>query len=729
MSAGLREIGDTDLDEAIERVLVPRLSALLTARTRGHCVRVTDLPPGLAERVCRRLRSALGTEVEVYVLGQSSDVAADVAVTSTKLVELRNPDAEGRQRPPLLVFIPPGTHASAEDSFGVATFEEAALGDVYSDLVARLLSRVPSALRQAIEEVFEVVDEHVREDALPEVGNLERARFLLTVSLNDDDPEAAGAALFELGLVPDFDLFAEPPQVRTRVTRNARQVRTLNRADRPARQRVIDLHLTDPAFRARLAEFLVQTGLDDPRSWMRRIVIDRANWGLAFHRWPLRADRATETVSIHVGDPDLPRAGESADHATHPVLQNITGQMYLLAGATGRTQMAASFEVTPDPRRVAGLSKFTVQLMSEDSGATGVHATVRVSTTAKSMYKVTLKKLRGAHLDAGWHYLRVLPLDNDGVPLALDHGMAETVPPADIDTDTSNHAANESDRFYVVSAEDLDEPPPQVSVRKSTGVTQELRLLEFAELAAGRDWRAVECQAARWKGADRATIEASFGAHGLVEISIAPVLADLERAILVEPERIAPRRVRTVAGQRADAVPTEPGRQMLTTEAWDTFVGARRAVMAAITGENGMVVAGRDLLAIRAEVLAYAEAYGELLTWHMRRAERSGGASDVLHELAALLQIDTVVLDHRDLRGARSELTLVAPTHPLRLLWLVTWAEMGQHWLSSAAESPSHAISAASNSLSSLGPAGFPLVVPREDGRLRGRAEWSRWCS
>ena len=68
-------------------------------------------------------------------------------MTSTKLVELRNPDATGELRPPLLVFVPPGTHASAEDSFGVATFEEVPLGDVYGELAARLLAELPPDLR------------------------------------------------------------------------------------------------------------------------------------------------------------------------------------------------------------------------------------------------------------------------------------------------------------------------------------------------------------------------------------------------------------------------------------------------------------------------------------------------------------------------------------------------------------------------------------------------------
>ena len=55
-------------------------------------------------------------------------IPPDLTVTSTKLVELRNPLADNTLRPPLLVFIPSDLRAAAEDSFGVATFEEVAFG-------------------------------------------------------------------------------------------------------------------------------------------------------------------------------------------------------------------------------------------------------------------------------------------------------------------------------------------------------------------------------------------------------------------------------------------------------------------------------------------------------------------------------------------------------------------------------------------------------------------------
>jgi hypothetical protein len=290
MSTGLRELTADDIQIALERMLTPSLIHRLAARGPGHCARVVDMDAPLAVRLCERLRASATNGAQVYVLGDPPHVPAEVAVTSTKLVELRNPGAAGQQRPPLLVFVPPGTHASAEDSFGIATFEEVPLGDVYADLAARLLAELPADLRGAVTEILTTVEEA----KWPHATSYARARFLLTVQLNDNDPEAVGAALFELGLVPDFELLTDPALIRTRTGLNIGQVTILATPDRPERQRVLELGLTDDAFRARLAAFAAETGLDEPREWARRIVVDRGNWPLSFHRWPQHADGSVQ---------------------------------------------------------------------------------------------------------------------------------------------------------------------------------------------------------------------------------------------------------------------------------------------------------------------------------------------------------------------------------------------------------------------------------------------------
>ena len=136
--------------------------------------------------------------------------------------------------------------------------------------------------------------------------------------------------------MPDFELLADPALIRTRTGLNIGQVTILATPDRPERQRVLELGLTDDAFRAKLAAFAAETGLDEPREWTRRIVVDRANWPLSFHRWPLReAAIETEAVQIIVDDLSLPRAGDRPEHADHPLLRQPDGPAVPALGTAG----------------------------------------------------------------------------------------------------------------------------------------------------------------------------------------------------------------------------------------------------------------------------------------------------------------------------------------------------------------------------------------------------------
>ncbi|QKG25570.1 hypothetical protein ACTIVE_7222 [Actinomadura verrucosospora] len=712
MTTGLRELLDEDLEAELARVLAPRLSSLLQSRAPGHCARITEVGASLAVRLCRRAGTALSNGAQIRVLGDGPEgegtvVPADVAISSTKLIELRNPDGD-RQRPPLLVFIPPGTHVSAEDSFDVATFEEVPLGDVYAELAARLQAELPAEMRHGAGELFGVLDE----EKWPLADSLARARYLLTIRRNDDDPAVAGAAVFELGMVPDFELFTDVTQIRPRAVRNLRQMSILQEADKPERHRVIELGLTDANFRARLARFLVDTGLEDARGWTRRIVLDRDKWRLAFQNWPLSDEQHAEEVRITVAElKDLSRAGDDPTHAEHRQLATLTGQPILIAGKQGPNQLPVSFDVAPDPRSIPGLAKFTVELVAETTGPTGVSASVRVSRTAKRTYKSALKKLRTADLEDGWHFVRVRPLDDEGIPLAVAR------------SDGDVQAANESDRFFVVSDDEIIDDPAPPRSRKHIGLTQARRELEFTALAGGKDWRTVQCQALGWKaatGSGRHTLLASFGAHGYVEVPLPPALVDLERQILADPDRpgiwrlpLQPDHVGTLTHQEA-AWPKTGG------EPLERFLRARRAVFEAISGENSMVLEGADLAALAPRAQAYAESYGELLGILLARAEKASEAETrrVLRELDVMLQLDCVRADLTDPLGARSELTLVAPTHPLRLLWLVAWAALGRRWLEDGTEADGPSVLAAHRSLAALLPNGFPLVVPRSGDRL-----------
>ena len=705
MSTGLRELAAGDIQVALERVLTPRLTSRLGRYQLGHCARIVDAETPLAVRLCERVRTAARNDAQVLVLGAPPEVPAEVAVTSTKLVELRNPDADGRQRPPLLVFVPPGTHASAEDSFGVATFEEVALGDVYGELADRLLAELPAELRRGVAEILETVDEA----KWPYATSYARARFLLTIQVNDNDPEVVGAALFELGLVPDLELYTDPDLLRTRIGLNIQQMEILNAPDRPRRQRVLELGLTDPAFRARLAAFVADVPLDNPREWTRRIVVDRVNWPLSFHRWPLRDTTRAETVRITVDELSLPRVGEQPEHATNPLLANLVGQYFLVAGQQGPNQLPVGFDVQPDPRGIPGLTRFTAQIISEDSGPTGVVASVKPSATGRAAHKITFRKLRGASLEPGWHYIQVLPQDEDGIALPVERsGMEE-------------HPGNESERFFVVvlTEDDIDDLPPPERAVIQPGVTQALRSLQFQAWDAGRDWRSVECRSVGWHDTWQHTLRASFGSHGTAEIPLSPTLADIQRRTLHDLAHPARWRLQLRAGQAPEVIRLDLDWPTASPGPVEAFLAARDAALQSIQ-DDGTLVEGADLLRLRAGVQAYAEAYGELLAWQLQQAERSDDTqrARLLADLGTMLAIDTVEAFIGRTDGMQRTVTLVAPTHPLRLLWLVTWTELGLHWLVGGGDASRSAMATAGRALATLAPLGFPFVVLYAGGRL-----------
>ena len=157
MSRGLKEVHRSDVAAEIEKHLSGRFRQVLNSRGPGHCMRVADLDDELMKRLCSRLRGELPGAL-IYVLGdQSLAESDDLYLSSTKLIELRNPDADGNVRPPLVVFVPNELRTSSEDSFGIATFEEIRIGDVYTELNAKLLEEIPTSVRTSVQGVLQRV--------------------------------------------------------------------------------------------------------------------------------------------------------------------------------------------------------------------------------------------------------------------------------------------------------------------------------------------------------------------------------------------------------------------------------------------------------------------------------------------------------------------------------------------------------------------------------------------
>ena len=685
MSVGLRELHAHELNAALERVLMPRLATMLRTRGPGHCMRVSDLDLEVMVRLCQQLRVQVpGAQVYVLSDGRRTSIPADLAVTSTKLVELRNPLADNTLRPPLLVFIPSDLRAAAEDSFGVATFEEVSLGDAYGELGKLLLAEVPNGLRPTLAEVLR----RIEVAPWPCADSVAVARYLLTVKLNDYDRDAAGAALFELGLVPDFELLTDVARASLRVSRNLETVRTLTWSGKSERGRVVELGLSERAFRTQLANFLADIGLEEPRLWTRCIATERENWKFSFHRWKFDEDEGWPDASfVEVVETSLPKVGDDEDDEK---LSRLIGQQYLPVGKKGLKRFSVTFRADPHPAKVQGLARFSAQVVSQEGGLVGLVKNVAAWKSSKDRATVTFTKLGSIDWEEGWHFVRIQPLTADGDPIPLLDERGEPLSPVGTD---AVHRPNESDLFYVVPEGEIDEPPPQRAVPRDDSLVHAWKRLQFTALLERRNPTDVMPQEVRWlEHADRGRapgiefIEARFGREGIIHIPISRQLKVIEQKILLTPDAPVSWRLPIRLGQAGNTV--SDAAAWSDSQQAQTFLSARTCYFAALRAEGKeLVTQAADLRRLRSVITEYAEAYQVYVAYLLKRSESTSEVESqhALLELRNLLALDTITLDITNHKGERREAALIAPTHPLRALWLTTWAEVAEAWLHQAA--------------------------------------------
>ena len=708
MSGAFRALPGSALTHAVENLLLPSLTAALHGREPGHCMRVSDLGPDLMVALAKGLRRQVPS-ANVYVLADDAvPPEDDLYISSTKLVELRNPLPDDTQRPPLCVFLPPNLQTSAEDSFGSATFEQFEVGDAYESLRRRVLELVPSSLQGYVRDMLQ----YLRDQRWNWAGAAAQVRYLLCAQANGNDGEAFGGALYELGLVPDFRLFDDPTIAYGRVYKNFDCVRRLTDADASVLGRVLDLDLVNKGLRRRLAEYLTETGLDDPVAWTRGIVLDRRNWDLSFDKWEFGSEIAPDRIRFLRVETDLPIVTE--DEAADDRLADLIGQQVLVP--KDRRKFGVVVEVDPHPRQVQGLDHLTVQIIAKEAGPVGASRKVKIWKPARTHATVSLLRLNRVDFEEGWHHVRVLPWTADGDPIPID-GLADGV----------GRRSNESEPFYVLPDADLEDEPPQRSVPRTDSVEHARIDRQLGAILQHREPAEVALIRVGWtqgstarRGAAQQALEAGFGKDGTFQIPVARWLKNVEERILESPERPASWRMQIHMGQPRS--PTSEIGEWPASVAVRSFLDARATHFdRVVQGSRALVSQGLDFLSNAPAVLAYATAYNDLLRDLATKVEREAG-SDQLKAIVSLrsaLTIDTVRLVLEDYRGHTREAALISPTHPLRALWQLAWAQLGAAWINRAAAGPrDHVTPVRVALLRGISSINVPPMLPVSDGRI-----------
>lgn len=717
MSQGLRELTNQELNAALESVLLPKLSQLLSARELGHCMRVTDLDRELMIRLAGGLRAAVPS-ANVVLLADASlrAMAPDMAVSSTKLVELRNPLPDDELRAPLLVFVPNDLRASAEDSFGVATFEEVSIDGAYAELNAQLLAQVPANLRVAVEACLSELRQRAARWRYADDSAV--ARYLLTCMINEFDPDAMGAALFELALVPDLELFQQAERAPARVARNRECVERVTWSTKTERVRALELGLLDPVFSKQLGEFFSRNGVSNPKEWTQAIIRDRVNWPLAFNKW-LFEDGGVNPDAIYIGDVVLPDLPVVKDDNEDPRLAELIGHKVLPISKTGLKKFSVSFRVDPVPSKVEGLSRFVAEVVSRDNGPTGLRRRKAAWSKGTDSGAIAFSSIGKIDWEEGWHYVRLYAetVDGDRIPLADGEGN-----PIRFNTDAAEtHASpNESDLFYVVTDDEVEVEPPQRAVPREASLMHALLRARFAAVTQDRDPGTVTVTSCAW--VDRSskataggeTLEIRLGKEGKANVMVSTLLANLERAFLEDPEGLNRLRLSISASGAATQSPTSfkwPVSDEVTQfrEARETFFAA------VLKGDQRLIMQASDLLSLQESAQNYASAYLAWIDAVLARASSSEMtvARQAMDELRYALTIDSVALVLEDYQARRRDAVLLGPTHPLRANWHVAWGHLGQAWMEQSRASNKEFVGPTRDAvIKQLAPAAFPPVVP-----------------
>ena len=717
MIKGIQAVRPKNIQSALSNSLEVKFKLLLETRGAGHCMRVADLDLDLMLALTQCLRDQV-SNAQIYVLTESQDNASDLYVTSTKLVELRNPDENGALRSPLLVFVPNHLKTSSEDSFGIATFEQIDVGDAYAVLFEELLAALPTSLKDIVAEIKYLIGERSQH----KVTDYQWLRYILSIGINDYDPCIVGAALYELNLIPDLTLHEDKSQLVGRLVSNVESVNLIANSGRSAIASVYELQLEGDDFVKRLATYLNEYDLSLSSSWLKNIVLDSANWGLSFDKWNFQFQReSVDSICIEVTDVTLPTISENE---TNKQLQPLIGQKVLTVGQGGVKKFGVSFNVDPLPQDVNGLAKFKAQVFSQDGDFVGLIKAAKV--TKKANATINFTKLTGLSWDEGWHYVRVQAFEEHDELLPLIDTNGDPIPWGASKESEAGNRPNESELFYVIPAEEADVEPLSGRKPKDDSLVHGKLMKQFGALVEDGKITKAEIKEISWGETNSRAEELlniQFKQLGGIEVPVSKALKSLEQRIIESPM--------TALGWRAEIKVGElQGDAVIEHTDWPTkgvesefkaFKAAREHYLHLVKNEDlNLISVGHDFSTSSQEAKAYAVTYLQYLTAIYQGLDDGDSDSDYcLEDVAPLLRIDGLNITVWDSDGAAKQALLLGPTHPLRALWITGWSQLSEYWLKQSEDVAKELVLGARNGLiNELALSNFPYVLPTTGGEL-----------
>ena len=643
----------------LKDAILPLVRSSLDGAEAGQRIRVTTLPGPVTKELCEALQAEERWVARVLVANNASQ---PWEATATKLIELRN-----MLEKPLLVFVPPGLRTAAEDSLDIATFRELNLSSsVTSDLVVSLTSRLPEAVRQSVSQVITLVRRErwaKNEDEL--------VTYLLTVLLNGSIPESVGGALYVFGLIPHFGLSTQT-NIPYWLSRNHKMQQLLSDLRQPVQARISRLPLQPNTIQPGLFQFLRDRAAQDARVWA--VEIAQTQHLFALDNWTFVESADDTQLRIKLEPLSLPmQSGDEVGGTTPLPVLNLDG----------REGLKISFRTIPAPAEVPAWKTYRTQIVIVDGDQPTVvwesNGFKKPASRQKANRTVKIGDLQA--LEEGTYFLRVDGYDEEGAVLTQPRRLDPS--------DENSRAENESEYFLVVreGVEVVALPPRAIDLPSFANCWIEANV-RAAGSSADEDTLATrESVCGSWTepigAAVKGEVHFKLEAEGLAGFTVVvpAFLRTLELASLNNPDHLG-RFYLNLANTRNSAdieIKRAAGEYPGADPEFDEFLESRRVVFNLILNQQRLRLGDRaqdatcrcmvettDLLSLTDAIREYVERYEALIERSLTESSQTKVKSALFGFLGS---IDVAELRWRSGRGDPGRALLLAPTHPLRLLW------------------------------------------------------------
>jgi len=275
-----------ELQDVIADLVVQTVRDTIQQRAAGHCLRVDELPAGLAAEACQRLQPLVSAPNIVRLVTIAPRRSWEV--TPTQAVALRNEEEAEMGSGVLTVFVPPETRLSVEDSIGSSTFEMLRFRDLGTRARLTALGEAEKRNPQGAAVAADIVSELLK-DSRYHCDDMLAAEYLIRVAQGADNV-AAGLELSGVGLIPDRGLgnLSSTDEIRRRLQLNDQQMTSLEAATVPAeRLRNLPIDRNDRESQRLIGSLqsVLQDGTSDRFEIGRRLRdvaedVDYATWNL-----------------------------------------------------------------------------------------------------------------------------------------------------------------------------------------------------------------------------------------------------------------------------------------------------------------------------------------------------------------------------------------------------------------------------------------------------------------